>query len=69
MIAAAELLKLAPVAWAKVLTLAMQTTTIKASMTAYSTAVGPSLLARNLCVLCQMFNTLKAPAISTEFIY
>ncbi len=69
MIAAADLLKLAPVASAKVLTLAMQATAIKETMTAYSTAVGPSSLARNLCALCHMFNTLKTPDISAEFIY
>ncbi len=55
--AAADLLKLEPVALARALTLAMQTPMIKANITAYSVAVGPSSLARKRLVFCQRFNT------------
>lgn len=67
MIAAADLSKLEPVAWAKACTLAIQVPTMSAIKTAYSTVVGPSSLISNLSVLCQIFTTLKTPTTNTEF--
>ncbi len=60
--AAADLLKLEPVAVAKAWTLDMTAATISARITAYSTAVGPSSLAKNLFVFFQMGSTLGSPA-------
>ena len=56
--AAADLSKLEPVALANALTLAKHTPTMSASMTAYSTAVGPSSLARKRFVFCKILRTL-----------
>lgn len=66
MMAAADLLKLEPVAVANACTLAIHVPTIRAIKTAYSTVVGPSSLASNRCVFRQMFSTLIAPTTYTD---